>query len=145
MILQHVEHRGRAAVQGADRRRATPTPRRFRPFERVAPEHAGPPSVAYDVQFTDQRAAVAQVWSSGGYVSSTGQAMTHIGFEFHSTSSRPLAFDADALEFTLALGRARGAVAACARASHVGSYRYNARVALPCCLAASARRSERLP
>ena len=74
----------------------------FRPFERVDPEHAGPPRVAYDVKFTEHRAARAHVWSSGGYVSSTDQPMTHIGFEIRNATTRPLAFDADAMELVCA-------------------------------------------
>lgn len=70
----------------------------FRPIERAEPNHAGPPSVAYDVSFTGQLTARAHVWSSGGYVSSGDAPMTHVGFEINSATLQPLMFDADALE-----------------------------------------------
>jgi hypothetical protein len=73
----------------------------FRPTERADPGRAGPPSVAYDLVLAGQLAARAHVWSTGGYMSSTGQPMTHIGFEIRSTTARPLAFDADALDLVV--------------------------------------------
>jgi hypothetical protein len=73
----------------------------FRPIERADPSHAGPPSVACDIQLAGKLTARAHVWSSGGYVSPGGQAMTHIGFEIRSAIARPLTFDADALELVV--------------------------------------------
>lgn len=79
----------------------SPDTTEFRTIERADPGHAGPPSVVYDIQFNEQRASRAHVWSSGGYLSSTGQPMTHIGFEIRNPTARPLAFDADALELVV--------------------------------------------
>lgn len=73
----------------------------FRPIERADPNHAGPPSVAYDVALGGQTAARVHVWSNGGYVSSSDDPMTHIGFEINSATLRPLTFDADTLELVV--------------------------------------------
>ncbi|HEY6174403.1 MAG TPA: hypothetical protein VIX73_08175 [Kofleriaceae bacterium] len=70
----------------------------FRPTDRSDPNHAGPPSAMYDVYLAGQLVARTHVWSSGGYISSSDEPMTHIGFEVSSATLRPLAFDADALE-----------------------------------------------
>jgi len=73
----------------------------FRPTDRSDPHHAGPPSAAYDVYLAGQLVARAHVWSNGGYVSSSDEPMTHLGFEINSATMRPLTFDADALELAL--------------------------------------------
>lgn len=70
----------------------------FRPTDRNDPSHAGPPSAVYDVYLAGQLVARTHVWSNGGYLSSTDDPMTHVGFEINSTTLRALAFDADALE-----------------------------------------------
>jgi hypothetical protein len=88
-----------AAVAGGAA--CSPDTTSFRPIERADSGHAGPPSVVYDIQFNEQRASRAHVWSSGGYLSSTGQPMTHIGVEIRNATARPLAFDADALELVV--------------------------------------------
>ena len=73
----------------------------FRPTDRADPRRAGPPSAAYDVYLAGQLVARAHVWSNGGYVSSSDEPMTHLGFEINSATMRPLTFDADALEVAL--------------------------------------------
>lgn len=70
----------------------------FRPLEPTDPNHAGPPSVAYDVPIAGQLVGRAHVWSSGGYVSSGDEPMTQIGFEINSATMRTMTFDGDALE-----------------------------------------------
>jgi hypothetical protein len=70
----------------------------FRPIEPADPNHAGPPSAAYDVQLGGQVVARVHVWSNGGYVSSSDDPMTHVGFEINSATLRPMTFDADTLE-----------------------------------------------
>ena len=70
----------------------------FRTTDRSDPNHAGPPSAAYDVFLGGRLAARAHVWSSGGYLSSTGEPMAHVGFEINSATMRPVMFDGDALE-----------------------------------------------
>jgi hypothetical protein len=73
----------------------------FRTTDRSDSNHAGPPSAAYDVFLGGRLAARAHVWSSGGYMSSTGEPMTHVGFEINSATMRPLLFDGDALELVV--------------------------------------------
>jgi hypothetical protein len=70
----------------------------FRPLDRSDPSHAGPPSAMYDVYLAGQLVSRTHVWSNGGYISSSDEPMTHVGFEVSSTTMRPLAFDVDALE-----------------------------------------------
>ncbi|HEU4733392.1 MAG TPA: hypothetical protein VFT22_36115 [Kofleriaceae bacterium] len=45
----------------------------------------------------EQPIAQVHVWSNGGYISIGGEPMTHIGFEIHNASLRPIVFDEDAL------------------------------------------------
>jgi hypothetical protein len=73
----------------------------FRPTDRSDAGRVGPPSAAYEVFLAGQLVARAHVWSSGGYVSSSDDPMTHVGFEIRSATMRPLMFDADALELAL--------------------------------------------
>ncbi|HET9993401.1 MAG TPA: hypothetical protein VFQ65_32920 [Kofleriaceae bacterium] len=53
-------------------------------------EHAAAVYVVRDV-------AQVRVWSNGGYIGSSEEPMTHVGFEIHNTSGRAISFDADAL------------------------------------------------
>ena len=53
-------------------------------------EHA---AAVYVVQDTTQ----VRVWSNGGYIGSSEEPMTHVGFEIHNTSGHPINFDSDAL------------------------------------------------
>lgn len=46
-------------------------------------------------------AARVDVWSNGGYFGSSGEPMTHIGFEIRNTSSAPIVFDSDALRLVV--------------------------------------------
>ena len=46
-------------------------------------------------------AARVDVWSNGGYFGSSGEPMTHIGFEIRNTSSTPIVFDGDALRLVV--------------------------------------------
>lgn len=73
----------------------------FRPVDRNDPRHAGPPSAMYDVYLAGQLVARTHVWSNGGYLSSSDEPMTHVGFEIASTTMRSLALDADALELVV--------------------------------------------
>jgi hypothetical protein len=70
----------------------------FRTTDRSASDRIGPPSAGYDVYVAGQLVARAHVWSSGGFISSSDQPITHIGFEISNTSARPVLFDGDALE-----------------------------------------------
>lgn len=70
----------------------------FRTTERSDPERAGPPSAPYDVYLGGKLVAQTHVWSSGGYLSSTDEPMTHVGFEIRNTASHALTFDGDLLE-----------------------------------------------
>lgn len=53
-------------------------------------------------------AARVDVWSNGGYVATTGEPMTHVGFEIRNTGGAPIVFDGDALR--LVVFGARGQV-----------------------------------
>lgn len=86
------------ATAGAAAMACGPEATSFRTTDRSDPDHAGPPSAAYDVYLGGQLAARAHVWSNGGYVSSGNEPMTHVGFEIRSATMQPLTFDADALE-----------------------------------------------
>jgi hypothetical protein len=46
-------------------------------------------------------AARVDVWSSGGYFGSSGDPMTHVGFEIRNTNSAPIVFDSDALRLVV--------------------------------------------
>lgn len=46
-------------------------------------------------------AARVAVWSNGGYFGSTGEPMTHVGFEIRNASSAPIVFDGDALRLVV--------------------------------------------
>lgn len=46
-------------------------------------------------------AARVDVWSNGGYVGSTGEPMTHVGFEIRNTGSVPVVFDGDTLQLVV--------------------------------------------
>lgn len=46
-------------------------------------------------------AARVDVWSNGGYFGSSGDPMTHVGFEIRNTSSAPIVFDSDALRLVV--------------------------------------------
>jgi hypothetical protein len=70
----------------------------FQTIDRSDPYRAGPPSAGYDVHITGQLVAQAHVWSSGGYLSSGNEPMTHVGFEVVSLGGSPVIFDGDTLE-----------------------------------------------
>ena len=42
-------------------------------------------------------AVQVRVWSNGGYIGSSEEPMTHVGFEIHNTSAHAIVFDTDAL------------------------------------------------
>lgn len=73
----------------------------FRPTDRTDPDRAGPPSATYDVRIAGQRVARAHVWSTGGYVSSTDEPMTQVGFELVNPGRDPVTFDSDTLELVV--------------------------------------------
>lgn len=56
-------------------------------------DRAGPPAAAYDVH-----GANVHVWTNGGYIGSSDEPMTHVGFEIRNTSAQPIVFDGDALQ-----------------------------------------------
>jgi len=70
----------------------------FQTIDRSDPYRAGPPSAGYDIHIAGQLVAQAHVWSSGGYVSSSDEPMTHVGFEIVSLGAYPVIFDGDTLE-----------------------------------------------
>jgi hypothetical protein len=77
----------------------------FRTTDRTDITRVGPPSAAYEVYLAGQLAAKTHVWSSGGFISSSDDTMTHIGFEISNTSPRPVVFDSHALELVAFNGK----------------------------------------
>lgn len=74
----------------------------FRPTDSAdRSERPGPPSAAYDVRMAEQPIALVHVWSKGGYLSASEEPMTHVGFDIHNTSARPIVFDSDALALSV--------------------------------------------
>jgi len=71
-------------------------------------EPGGRPAAAYEVVVAGAPVARVHVWSNGGYIGSSDEPMTQVGFEVRNVSVRPIAFDADALQ--LAVFDAHGAV-----------------------------------
>lgn len=47
------------------------------------------------------RGATVHVWSNGGYIGSSDEPMTHIGFDIRNTGVRPIVFDGDALKLAV--------------------------------------------
>jgi hypothetical protein len=64
-------------------------------------ERAGPPAAAYSVRVGDRHAARVYVWSNGGYIGTSDEPMTHIGFEIRNTGGKPVVFDGDAMQLLL--------------------------------------------
>lgn len=62
---------------------------------------AGDPDRPSAALYAVHDAARVDVWSNGGYVGSSGEPMTHIGFEIRNTSSTPIVFDSDALQLVV--------------------------------------------
>jgi hypothetical protein len=65
-------------------------------------DRAGPSAAAYAMRGVD-----VHVWSNGGYIGSSDEPMTHLGFEIRNSSAHAVVFDSDAL--ALALFDKRGA------------------------------------
>jgi hypothetical protein len=70
-------------------------------------EPGGRPAAAYEVTAAGAPVARIHVWSNGGYIGSSDEPMTHVGFEVDNVGARPIVFDADALR--LVVFDARGA------------------------------------
>jgi len=71
----------------------------FRTTEKNDEPHAnGVSAAAYDVAIGGDPIAHVRVWSSGGYLSTTDEPMSHAGFEIRNTGTRTILFDGDALE-----------------------------------------------
>jgi len=73
----------------------------FRPVDHVDARRGGPPSTSYEIAIAGELVGKAHVWSSGGYVSSSGEPMTHVGFEIKNATLQTLTFDADVLELAV--------------------------------------------
>jgi len=73
----------------------------FRPIDHIDARRPGPPSTTYDLAIAGELVGKAHVWSSGGYLSSSGEPMTHVGFELKNATLQALTFDADVLELAV--------------------------------------------
>lgn len=58
-------------------------------------------AASYSVRLEGREMASVHVSSNGGYISSTDEPMTHIGFEIRNTSARSITFDTDKLQLDL--------------------------------------------
>ena len=65
----------------------------FRTTERADP---GDEAALYELP-----AATVRVWSNGGYIGTSDEPMTHVGFEIRNTGARPVVFDGDALQLVV--------------------------------------------
>jgi len=49
----------------------------------------------------EAKGATVHVWSNGGYIGSSDEPMTHVGFDIRNTGARPIVFDGDALQLVI--------------------------------------------
>ncbi len=61
---------------------------------------ADPARPAAAVQVVDRDVQV-DAWSNGGYVGTSDEPMTHVGFEVRNTSATPVIFDSDSLSLAV--------------------------------------------
>lgn len=64
-------------------------------------ERTGPPAAAYVVRLGGREVANVHVSSNGGYIGSSGEPMTHIGFDIRNTATTPIVFESDALRLVV--------------------------------------------
>ena len=69
----------------------------FRTTDRGDGEHPG--AAAYAIG-----GASVHVWSGGGYIGSSDEPMTHVGFAIRNAGTQPVVFDGDALALTVFAG-----------------------------------------
>lgn len=55
----------------------------------------------YRLRIGQHGAARVHVWSNGGYIGTSDEPMTHVGFDIHNTGAVPLIFDVDALQLSV--------------------------------------------
>jgi hypothetical protein len=56
---------------------------------------------SYRLRIGERGAARVQVWSNGGYLGTSDEPMTHVGFDIHNTGAVPLEFDVNALRLAI--------------------------------------------
>ena len=72
----------------------------FRTTDRSDPaESTG--AAFYQLRVGERGAATVHVWSNGGYIGTSDEPMTHVGFDIRNTGSRPIVFDEDALQLVV--------------------------------------------
>lgn len=64
-------------------------------------ERAGHSAAAYIVRSSGRSVASVHVWSNGGYIGSSGEPMTHLGFEIQNTGASTIEFDSDAVQLVV--------------------------------------------
>jgi hypothetical protein len=64
-------------------------------------DRTGPPAAAYVVRMGGREVANVHVSSNGGYIGSSGEPMTHVGFEIRNSATTPVVFDSDALRLVV--------------------------------------------
>ena len=87
-----------AAAAAACAAACTPQTTSFRPTDRIdgSSERAGPTAAVYDL--TDAR---VHVWSTGGFIGTSDDPMTHVGIEIQNLGKRPIVFDGDAVALAI--------------------------------------------
>jgi len=64
-------------------------------------EPAGHSAAAYVVRSSGHSVASVHVWSNGGFIGSSGEPMTHVGFEIQNTGASPIELDGDAIQLVV--------------------------------------------
>jgi hypothetical protein len=62
---------------------------------------------SYRLRVGQHGSARVQVWSYGGYVGTSDEPMTHVGFDIHNTGTQPLVFDVSDLRLAVEDAQAR--------------------------------------
>lgn len=78
----------------------TPETTSFRTTDQTDPSEPDK-GASYRVRIGERGAARVQVWSNGGYIGTSEEPMTHVGFDIHNTGAVPLVFDVNAMQLVV--------------------------------------------
>jgi hypothetical protein len=78
----------------------TPETTEFRATEETDPSDPER-GASYRIRVGQRGAACVQVWSYGGYVGTSDEPMTHVGFDIRNTGAEPLVFDVSDLRLAI--------------------------------------------
>lgn len=79
----------------------TPETTSFRTTDQSDPAETDK-SAYYALRVGERGAAVVHVWSNGGYIGTSDEPMTHVGFDIENRGAVPIVFDVDALRLSIA-------------------------------------------